>query len=148
MFNGDTMGKITPMMHDDIIMWRARGHSWRTISAMIAEEYGVEISPSAVYQYYKKNLEEIAKSNINVKETYEKKTGKNTEEELVNDIEVLNLAILVGREILEGRKFKTAHQYQATVSGVATAIKVKCELICEKENKVENPLLKIFMEDD
>ena len=128
--------KITPEMHDDIIMWRSQGYSWEQISKKLLEEYNVEIQKSSVYRYYKNNLEKNAQARL--KELYEEQKGEGAaEKELVKDIEVLNLAIEVGKEILVERKFKTAHQYQATVSGVCTAIKTKTDVLIGQENESE-----------
>jgi len=145
----DKMGKkITPEMHEDIILWRTQGLSWKQISVKLYEEYGVEISPQAVYDYYKRNLSKLEeKTKAKLKGEYEEKTGHSVEEELIKDIEVLNLAIEVGKKILEkGEVINKPHQYQATVSGIATAIKTKVALLLDfKED--EDPLLKILLED-
>jgi hypothetical protein len=140
--------KITPEMYDDIILWRTQNFSWRQIAQKLAEDYNIDIRPSSVYEYYKRNLSKLeGKTKAKLKEKYEDKTGNKVEDELVEDIEVLNLAIQVGKEILEKRNFKTPHQYQATVSGIAVAIKTKSELVVEQESKAVNPLLEIFMDE-
>jgi len=140
-------GKIPPEAHSDIILWRSQGLSWSEICAKLKEEYDISISKSALYEYYQRNLKQLeSQTKAKLKEEYEQKKGCKVEEELIKDIDVLNLAIEVGKEILEKRDFKNPHQYQATVSGITTAIKTKAALLLEfKED--EDPLLKLLLED-
>ncbi|XRO77454.1 hypothetical protein ACO3VM_02700 [Methanocaldococcus sp. 10A] len=135
-------------MHEDIILWRTQGLSWNQIATKLKEEYNIEISPQAVYDYYKRNLSKLEeRMKGKLKDEYEEKKGHSVEEELIKDIEVLNLAIEVGRKILQkGEVINHPHQYQATVNGIATAIKTKAALLLDfKED--EDPLLKLLLED-
>ncbi|AEH06316.1 hypothetical protein Metok_0326 [Methanothermococcus okinawensis IH1] len=139
------VAKITPMMHDDIILWRAQGSSWRDISNRIQKEYQVKVSPSSVYEYYKRNLEKEA--NVRLKEMYEKEKGEGSvETELMRGIELLNKSLDVAEKILDREDLiKHPHQFQATVNAICSALKTKTELLIGQEKEEEDPIVKALM---
>ena len=145
MLNGDIMTKITPVMHDDIIIWRAQGISWRGISNKIQEEYQVKIDPSSLYRYYKSNLEKSA--NARLKEIYENENGKGSvEKEFMRGIELLNKALDVGEKILDREDIiMRPHQFQATVSAICAALKTKTELLIGQQKEEEDPIIKALL---
>ncbi len=133
--------KITPEMHDDIILWRSQGYSWGQISKKLLEEYGVEISKQGVYEYYKNNLEKNAQARL--KDIYEQNKGEGAvENELVKDIEHLNYAIERAREALEQEWIiKKPHQLQAAANTICNCIKTKADILIGQEKEQENPIL-------
>ncbi|MBW9222114.1 hypothetical protein KKP97_03600 [Methanothermococcus sp. SCGC AD-155-C09] len=139
------MTKITKMMHEDIIMWRAQGISWRAISNKIQEEYQVKVSPSAVFEYYKRNLEKEASARI--KEIYENENGKGSvEKELMRGIELLNKSLDVAEKILDREDIiMRPHQFQATVSAICAALKTKTELLMGQQKEEEDPIIKALL---
>ncbi|ACX72420.1 hypothetical protein Metvu_0561 [Methanocaldococcus vulcanius M7] len=135
--------KITPEMHDDIILWRSQGYSWNQIAKKIHEEYEVEITAQAVHKYYKKHLEKTAQ--LRLQEIYEKHKGKGSvEQELLEDIGTLNFAIKKAKSALNSDEVsKNPYKLKAAIEALCCAMKTKYNILGDfRKEEDEDPLLK------
>ena len=137
--------KIMPEMHDDIILWRSQGYSWSQVAGKLKVDYSISISTSAVFQYYRNNLEKGAQARL--KEIYEQNRGEGAvESELIEDIDHINYAIKRAMEALSREDIiLKPHQLQAAANAMYAGIKLKTDLLIGQQKEQEdNPIMALL----